>query len=89
MFVVGVDKVIEALVDLGIGEVGGEYGDDMTSVGDRVCNGLVGFACIPFPCTEGGQGRDSAIESLKADLTGGEGLTAKTDFVIVVIVQRW
>ena len=89
MFVVGVDKVIEALVDLGIGEVGGEYGHDMTSVGDGVCNGLVDFTCVPFSCTEGGQGRDSAIESFKAGFTGGEGLTVKNDFVIVVIVQRW
>ena len=54
VFVVGVDKVIEALVDLGIGEVGGEYGHDMTSVGDRVCNGLVGFTCVPLSRTEGG-----------------------------------
>ncbi len=48
MFVSGVDQIIEAFVDLGIGEVGGKYGHDMTSVGDRVCNGLVGFTCVPF-----------------------------------------
>ena len=73
MFVVGVDKVIEALVDLGMGEVGGEYGHDMTCVGDRVCDGLVGFSCVPFSCTECGQGRDGAVETFEAGFACGKG----------------
>ena len=48
MFVVGVDKIIKAFVDPRVGEVGGEYNHDMSSIGDRVCNGLVGFTCVPF-----------------------------------------
>ena len=89
MFVSGVDQIIEAFVDLGIGEVGGEYGNDVPSVGYRVCNGLVGIPCVPFSCAKGGQGRDGAIESLKAGLTCGKRLIVKDNFVVVMIVQRW
>ena len=41
-------------VDLCVGKVGGEYGNDVPSVGYRVCNGLVGIPCVPSPGSEGG-----------------------------------
>ena len=54
MLVVGVDKIIKSFVDLRVGEVGGGHNHDMSSIGDKVCNGLVGFSCVPFSCTEFG-----------------------------------
>ena len=61
----------------------------MTGVGDGVGNGFVCVPCVPFVCAEGNQGRNGTIQSLEAGFAGGEGLMVESDFVVMLIVQRW
>ena len=84
----GVDKVIEALVYLGIGEVGGEDGHDVSCVGDGVRDCFVCVPFVPFVRAEGDQRRNGAVKSPKTGFAGGKGLMVESDFVML-IVQRW
>ena len=58
----GVDHVVEALVDLRVGEVGGEYGHDVASVRNGIGDSFVCVTCVPFVCAEGDQRGNGAIQ---------------------------
>ena len=61
MLLTGVEYVVKAVVDLRVGKVGGEYGEDVAGVRDGVGDGFVCVSCIPFVCTKGDQRRNRAI----------------------------
>ena len=69
--------------------MGGEYGHDVTRIGNGVRNGLVCVSFVPFVCAEGDQRRDGAVKSPKTGFAGGKGLMVESDFVMMLIVQRW
>ena len=52
MFVGGVDYPVDNFVDLWVGEVCGENGDDVACVCDGVCDGLESVTGVPFPGAE-------------------------------------
>ena len=57
----GVDHIIEALIDLGVGEVGREDCHDVSSIGDGVRDSFVCVPCVPFVSAKGSQGGNCSI----------------------------
>ena len=82
----GVDYVVKALIDLGVGEVGGEYGENVAGIGDGIGNGFVCVSCVPFVCAKVTRGGNGTIQSFEAGFACGEGLVVKGDFVVMLIV---
>ena len=86
MLLTGVEYVVKALVDLRVGEVGGEYGEDVAGVRDGVGDGFVGVASVPIARAESSQGRYGTVETVETNVASGGGVLVESGLIEVLVM---